>query len=103
MNHPLFTVRIGALVIAAAAFVACDRNPFKAHEHVNRGSCLQAVEAAISAVRNYAKARNHFPQTTANLAELGEFSVLPEVAAILQYGGNDSLNLESPERIIVLK
>jgi len=43
------------------------------------------------------------PKANANLADLGEFSVLPEVAAVLEYGGNDSLSLKSPERLIVLK
>ncbi len=103
MNRATFIMGVSALLVVAGVVVGCDRNPLKAHVHVNRGSCLQAVQTGIIAVRKYAEARSHLPEASANLAELGKFSVLPEVAAMLEYGGSDSLSLKSPERIIVLK
>jgi hypothetical protein len=64
---------------------------------------LQAVQVSASSLRKYARLHGHFPKSDANLAELGEFSLPPETAAMIEYGGRDSLNLTSAERIIILK
>lgn len=103
MNRVTSLITVSAMLIAAGGFLGCDRNLFRARVHVNRGSCLMAVDKGITAVRKYAEERGHLPGANANLAELGEFSVLPEIASRLQYGGSDSLSLKSPERIIVVK
>ncbi len=96
-------VGICLLLVVAGVFEGCDRNPIKPRVHVNRGSGMTTVRLAIVKIRGYAQQHGHLPKANADLTDLGEFSVLPEFAAKLQYVGNDSLSLKSPERLIVLK
>ncbi|MCO5053479.1 MAG: hypothetical protein M9920_14430 [Verrucomicrobiae bacterium] len=103
MNRATFIIGFSALLALVGVVTGCGHNPLKPRAWVNRGSCLQFARVGIIAVREYAKAHGHLPEAGANLAELGEFSVLREVAVRLNYGGSDALSLESPERIIVLK
>ena len=103
MNRVSRIAGICLLLVIAGVFEGCDRNPFKARVHVNRGSGMTTARLAIVNIRAYAERHGHLPKANADLADLGEFSVLPEFSAKLQYGGNDTLSLKSPERLIVLK
>lgn len=91
------------MLIAVGILVSCDHNPLKPRVYVNRGSHLQAVQKGISAVRGYAQDHGHFPEAATNLAKLGRFSVPAEIVGMIEYGGNESLTLKSPERLILVK
>jgi hypothetical protein len=92
------------LVLAAGSLLlGCDKNPLKAREYPNRGSRLYSVQAGITAIRKYAEQEGHLPRNDVDLTTLGDYGVPSEVAVMLQYGGSESLNLKSSERIIVLK
>ena len=103
MSQTALVVGMCTLIIAGVLFAGCDRNPFRARSHVNRGSCLQAVGAGICAVRNYAEKYGHFPAAGSNLSDLGEFSLPSEIAAMLRYGGSESLTLKSQQQTIVVE
>ena len=100
-------LRIGTAFVALAATIncGCDR-PGRAKGHPNYGSCLQATHFGITAVRKYASDNGHLPAKAVNFAEwIGriEGGNTPELIGLIEYGGDDTLNLESPERTIVLK
>jgi len=83
--------------------VSCDRNPLKARVQVNRGSCVQALDISVRAIRDYAAVNGHLPKASTSLTNLGEFSVPAEAASIVEYGGTASMTPQSPGRTIILK
>jgi hypothetical protein len=57
----------------------------------------------MEAIRGYAEEFGRLPGTNVNLADLLIERVSPELAAMVQYGGNESMSPASPERTIILK
>ena len=95
-----------AAAFSLALLAGCDgHNPAKARGNVNRGSCLQALEMGVAAIRSYAQQHGKLPATDVNLYELigaNSDPVLGDLVSTLQYGGGESISLNSPKRTIVL-
>lgn len=94
------------MVVCVSVFIlmlSTRRVFFKAKAYVNHGSGMMAVEEGVLMLRKYAEWHGTFPSRGADLNNLGEFSISGESKQKLEYGGDATLTLLSPERIIVLK
>jgi hypothetical protein len=96
------------LVAVIVTVFGCGRNPFKPkpQNKVNYGSCILAVHSIVLAVREYAVQNGHLPPKNTDLRKSfsgSEGGVNPDLYGMVEYGGNESLTLKSPERTIVLK
>jgi hypothetical protein len=82
------------------------KNPLKAQMQTNYGSCLAALNIAISSVRAYAVQHGHLPERNSDLVEItdsaGDNIRAAEIPRV-EYGGHGRLTLKSPDRTIILR
>jgi len=104
MNYNIARIGLCLLLIGIGIGDGCSQsNPLKARGHVNFGSGLQTVSVGIGVIRAYAEKHGAFPASNIDLTQLssGDF---PEIEwGTLEYGGSDTLTLNSPQQLILLR